>query len=377
MFEGNSVNNPDIQSEGRAPRGLIKVNNIIVPFSGAEVDQTNFYLASTFRVNIPIGSLPQELSLSYFSSTPAILIEVFAGFPLNPLLFTEDELNNLILGGVDEVQISFPENMIVLSGRDLTSKFIDNKTTEKFQNHTSSEIVKILAARRGLKADVTNTSTIVGKYYQIDHVRLTDETSEWDLLTFLAQEEGFNVYVKGMTLFFHPLPSEKDKPYLITLNRETFLTLQSSNAKSLKMGRNLTIAKDVIVKVRSWNMKQKKGFTVTVKATHNKNTVLAGAAQPIGDAQVFTYRFANLTKQQALEKAQKLLRQISSHEMNLSLSLVGDNILSNQNVIQLQSTNSNFDQFYFPTNITRSIEMDGFTMTVDAKNHQPNTETTL
>lgn len=375
MSNENSINNISASSSGRSPRAFVKLNDIKVPFTMAEVDQTNFYMASTFKVEIPFSGLPANLPLSYFSSTPAILADISAGFPLDPLNFSDGELQNLILGQVDEVSILFASNMITLSGRDLTSKFIDTKTTEKFQNHTSSEVVQILAARQGLSADVTPTNTIIGKYYQIDHVRLTDETSEWDLLIFLAQEEGFNVYVKGKTLFFKPLPSEQDKPYIIKYT--SGLGSPTSNAMSIKVSRNLTIAKDVIVKVRSWNMKQKKGFTITVKATHNKNTVLAGAAQPIGDAQVFTYRFANLTKQQALEKAQKLIRQISAHEMNLSLRLPADNLLSNQNVIKLDGTETNFDQIYYPTNITRTIDLEGYYMSVDAKNHQPNTEAIL
>jgi hypothetical protein len=357
MFEGNSVNNPDIGSQSRSPRGIVKINNIQVPFVTVEVDQTNFYMASTFRMSIPIGTLPKELNLSYFSSTPAILVEIYAGFPSNPLTVNEGELTKLLVAQVDDVKIPMPLTVIQLSGRDLTAKFIDNKTTEKFQNHTSSQIVKILAARRGMTADVTDTHTIVGKYYQIDHVSLSDETTEWDLLTFLAKEEGFNVYVEDQTLHFHPLPKETDKPYVLKYSIDQ-LGRHTSNVISGDLSRNLTIAKDVIVKVRSWNMKRKKGFTVTVKATHNKNTVLAGAAQPIGDAQVFTYRFANLSKQQALDKAQKLLKKISSHEMNLSANLAPDNILSNRN-------------------ITRTLTPGGYTMSLDAKNHQPNTETTL
>ena len=33
---------------------------------------------------------------------------------------------------------------------------------------------------------------------------MTNEVSEWTLLTYLAQREGFDVYVEGRTLFFNP-----------------------------------------------------------------------------------------------------------------------------------------------------------------------------
>lgn len=376
MSSENSVNNPKPSSSGRSLRTFVKVNDIKVPFTMAEVEQTNYYLANTFRVDIPISSLPDSLSLSYFVSTPAILINVSAGFPLSPINYSDNELENLIIGQVDDVSISLPSNTITLSGRDLVAKFIDTKTTEKFQNHTSSEIAEILAKRLGLKSQITKTKTIVGKYYQIDHVKLTDQTSDWDLLTFLANEEGFNVFVKGETLYFEPLPKETDKPYIVLYNKQQFVS-PSANVVNLQFHRNLTLAKDVIVKVRSWNMKQKKGFTITVKATHNKNTVLAGAAQPIGDAQVFVYRFANLTKQQALDKAQKLLQKISSHEMNINITMPGDNILTNQNIVKVEGTGTNLDQVYYPTSITRTIRPDGYSMSFEGKNHQPNSEAIL
>lgn len=375
MVDGTYVNNPYLNYESRHPRGIVKINDIPVPFIECEVEQTNYYLASSFRIDLPVSALPPSLPLSYFFSTPAIMIKIYAGFPLNPDSFSDTELDLLMLGRVDDFDIFMERNTITISGRDLTSKFIAAKTTEKFQNHTSSEIAEILATRQGLKSNITPTSTTVGKYYQIDHVRLNDQSSEWDLLTFLAKEEGYNVYVKGDTLYFNPFPTEQSKPYLIYFSNNDGKF--KSNAITLNIHRNYTISKDIIVKVISWNMKSKKKVEVTVKATHNKNTVLAGAAQPIGDAQVFSYRFANLTKQQALSKAQQLLHDASLHEMNLRSSLPGDDILSNQVLIKVSETNTNADQVYYPSHIIRTINMDAYSMSVEAKNHQPNSEVVL
>jgi hypothetical protein len=44
----------------------------------------------------------------------------------------------------------------------------------------------------------------VGRYYEIDHARLTNDISQWTLLNYLAQEEGFDLNVTGSTLNFQP-----------------------------------------------------------------------------------------------------------------------------------------------------------------------------
>ena len=142
------------------------------------------------------------------------------------------------------------------------------------------------------------------------------------------------------------------------------------NGTSIKFRRNLTLAKDVIVKVRSWNVKQKQGFTKTAQATHNKNTVLAGAAQPIGEAQVYQYTFPNLTPEQALQRAQSLLQQISQHELRATVDMPGDNLVTTENIVQIAGTGSQFDTVYYPSSILRRWSLEeGYRMTLDVKNH--------
>ncbi len=98
---------------------------------------------------------------------------------------------------------------VEIDGRDLTARLLDARTQETFSNQTASEIAETLAARHGLTADVTATTTLAGRYYATEHDRITlgqfsRATTEWDLLTFLAAREGFEAYVAGQTLTFAP-----------------------------------------------------------------------------------------------------------------------------------------------------------------------------
>lgn len=371
-----SVNPQSLLSNATTPRGEVSINGINVPFISFKVDNNTYYVADTFRVDIPASDLPANLTTIMLSYTPQLLVDIRAGFPDIPTQFSDAGLTELFYGQADDFSFDPIEGLITLSGRDLTARFIDNKTTEKFVNLTSSQIATQLATRRSLTPIVTATTTKVGKYYEIDQTRLTKEMTEWDLLTYLAREENFVVYVQGQNLYFTPPPQESKTPYVIQFNQPFFGSgTASGNTVNLMLSRNLTLAKDVIVEVRSWNQKQAKAFTVRATATHNKNTVLSGAAQPAGDAQTYVYTYPNLTKEQATQKAQQLLRDISKHEMKLRATLPADSILDKTQIIKLSGTGTAWDQIYYPDSIIREFSFSGYDMTVTAKNHSPNTQT--
>jgi phage protein D len=358
----------------RQPRGLVKVNGEILPgWVSWETDNNTFYQADTFRVCFALSLMPYERDAAWWAARSEIFIEILVGFPADPENFTADELDSLIYGRVDDVTFDPVGRKIEVSGRDLTSAFIDAKTTEKWPNHTASEIAADLAARHDLKAVVTKTETKSGRYYEIDHARLTDQRSEWDLLTWLAHEEQFMVYVKGRELHFEPKPSPDDDPYVLQWEQPTEDRGHPVfNGKTIAFSRNLTLANDVIVKVMSWNAKNKKGFTKTAQATHNKNTVLKGAAQPIGEAQTYSYTIPGLTPEQALQRAQALLKEITAHEVKFSATLPADNLLGVTNIIQIIGTGTAFDQIYYPDSIVRHMSIgEGYTMSINAKNHSP------
>lgn len=383
--------------QARQPRALLLINGIPVPFEKLEINTNTYYLADTFNAEIPANYLPIGLESVILSNLSTIIVDIYAGFPTIGEIIsvvTSGGLPEIFYGQVDTFEYEPSNGMIILKGRDLTSRFMDNKTTEKFTNQTSSQIATTLALRRGLTPNVTATSTKVGKYYEIDHARLTKEMSEWDLLTYLAREENFVVFVQAQTLYFGPPPSPSALPYVIQYNPSiltggdlitsmigglgsTLGGAPISNVIELRMSRNLTLANDVIVNVRSFNHKTGKSFTKTATATHTQKSVLKGAPQPTGSAQTYNYTYPNLTPEQALQKAQQLLQEISKHEMKLSAKLPGDNILNKSQIIQLIGTGTAWDQTYYPDGIRRELSVqEGYSMTVDAKNHSPITETT-
>lgn len=134
-----------------------------------------------------MGSLPEDIATQFFfwAGVDDVQIELFGGFPTNPNAFSQAELTRFILGMADEIDVDPMANTVTIHGRDLSAPLIDLKTTEKFQNQTASEIAQTLAQRNGLLAAVTPTSILSGTYYKQDHVNLSSDRSQWDLLTYL------------------------------------------------------------------------------------------------------------------------------------------------------------------------------------------------
>jgi phage protein D len=354
----------------RAPRSLVKVNGAgLAGVVSWDVDNNSNYQADTFKVTFAAGALPTAQNAAWLTAQGDLSVEILAGFPANPQAPTANELQSFIIGRVDDMLYDPLQNTIELSGRDYTSQLIDAKTTEAFTNKYSYQVVEILAARHNMTANSVNTTQPVGSYYEIDHARLTAEHTEWDLLTWLARQEGCSVWVSGTTLNFQPVPDPSSETYVI---QWTPTTPPQANLMELKFARSLTLTKDVIVIVRSWNSKQKKGFSVTAKAPHTKNKVLRNTTIAYGQPQTYSYSIPGLTQQQALLRAQALLTSISQHEMRLDASLPGDNLLTTRMLVTVQGTGTPFDQVYYPESVIRSMSIgEGYRMQLSAKNHSP------
>jgi uncharacterized protein involved in type VI secretion and phage assembly len=349
-------------SQARQPRPLVTVNGVALPASAvieAEVTNASHFTADTFRLVLAANGLPPQLGPAYWagSADDRIGIAVTLGASSLPP-------SQLILGQVDQIDYDLLHKTITLTGRDLSAPLIDTKTSEKFQNLTASQIAQQIALRHGLDSDVEQTTTLAGTYYDQDHTVLTHEQTEWDLLIYLAEHEGFDVWVSGMTLFFQPSPVASTPPYLLRWSQPGAAP-PDSNALDIALQRSQTLARDIIVKVRSWNQIQQKTFTATFKVTQARKGQRAG-----GIAQLYSYTVPNLTQDDVNRLARTKAEEITRHERVLTASLPGDNTLSTRAVVNLTGTGTDWDQSYFPDSIMRRLTTgDGYRMELRAKNH--------
>lgn len=380
--------NKDIGGTVRSPRAIVRVGpwgsqQSVTGWVNCEVVNNNLSGADTFHVTFATSMLPKGFDVNWFSQQQDMYVEILMGLPADPNNYTASDLTSLIFGQVDRIEYDPVNFLLDLSGRDLTRVFIDTKSTVKYSLLTSSQIATTLAQKHGLTAKVTQTKVPVGKYYDLDHVTMTDERSDWDLLLYLAQVEDFEVYVRGQTLYFNPKRADVRatqpvaNPYVIEWIQPTAPNMApSANVQTLQFTRALTVSRGIQVLVRSWNQRQAKGFTAAWPSS--PKTTQIGKATPFGNSQVYVRTFPNLTQDQALQKAKALYEAIVQHEMRFEAELPGDVILDTGTTIQVTGTGTAYDQTYYPDSITRRMEWDGgFTMVVTAKNMAPETQAFL
>ncbi len=347
----------------RAPAARLLINGqTVAGVSQAEVITNNYYAADCFHVALALGADATYTS-PFWASATGVLVDL-------QLSLDGAGFVSLIEGAVDGVAIDPITGTVHLDGRDLTSLLIEARTQETFSNHTSSEIATLLAQRHNLQPAVTPTTTPVGRYYQGEHDRITLDqfshaTTEWDLLVFLARQEGFDVFVQGTALHFQPPTLETVPPVL--LHPDVLIALQ--------LHRSLTLARDIEVTVKSWNSHQKSAFTQTARAASLPTTGVRGRLP--SPPQRYVYVRPNLTPNQALQFAQRRLAELTLHERVIDLQMPGELSLTPRSTLLLTGTGTDFDQAYAIDVIERGFRWnDGFTQRIRAKNSSPRVATT-
>ncbi|MDW3684009.1 hypothetical protein RA280_20115 [Cupriavidus sp. CV2] len=364
-----------------AVRGVVKVNGErITGWSSFEVENNSYSSADTFSCTFAANALPADRNVAWFSQQEDMEVELFAGVPSNPNQYTAEDLKSLICGHADQPSYDPAGGTISVSGRDLTRLFIEAKTTEKFQNKTSSQVATILAARHGLAAQVTKTTTPIGKYYEIDHEHMHDARTEWDVLTQLARLEQYVVRVRGKTLFFEPKPDPATAtPYqIIWTPPDPHTGFSTCNVTGLKLDRALTVSRGIIVTVRSWNDAAGKAFSATYPPT-SQTKAQPGSVSTSAQEQTYRYSIPNLDQRQVEQHARVKYAEIIQHEMSMSFEVpaAGNDALDVTSIVQLKGTGTAWDQTYFPDSLRRRLSIGGgYQLSVSAKNHAPDSQVT-
>lgn len=353
----------------RSPRGAVKIGGkALEGWVEFDTSENEFAQPDSFSVLLSISLLSGDMDAAFFAKAEKLEVELYAGFPADPESYTDADLDLIFSGKVDDIGLNWTNRSISLTGRDLTAKLMEQKSPEKYPNLTASAIAEKIAAAAGLTPKVTATTEKVGKYYQIDNVDQKTDQTDWDLLTWLAREEGFMVFVRGKELHFREKPDAGQDPYVVDFTVASGeVGHDKSSATDVRCGRSLTAAGGIKVEVMSWSPKTKKKI--------KKTATRAGGAG--SDPQVYRYTIANLTADQAEARAKQILAELSRHAMTLDITGPADNVLRIDDVIQLRGTGTDCDQIYYPQSIDRSMGFEGgYNWHVTAKNQSPESEGT-
>lgn len=352
----------------RHPRATLYVNDEPMPgLLDVEVDANNFYAANTFRATLALGGTGKPWS--FWASNDEMRVRV-------QVAIDGEAPATIFVGLVDNVTTDPVAMLVCIDGRDLTGALIDNRTTEKWMNFRSHRVVEVLAKKHGLKAVTTQSKNRVGSFFGDEDASIKSTATQWDLISYLAQQEGRRLFIQGDTLYW---VDEKDvpmRPYpLVWTGAPATPSTSRARVTQLRFERNLTLAGDVEVVVQSYDADTGDAFKKKAKVKHRKR---GGKGRQRSETQTFVRTIPNLTPERAQQRAQALLRDISQHEVRLFFSAPADNDLNETSIIKVSGTGTDYDQDYYPDSILRCWSWDqGYVMRVRAKNHLPVDEVTV
>ena len=316
------------------PQLLPSIGGVPVPGSIAlEINSVAYFAADRFRIVFAIGAAPFTTT-AYFSALG--LQEITISASLDGL-----EYMTLLVGQIDNVRIDLLANTATLTGRDLSAGLIDAEISETFANQTASQIATTIAARHQLTANVSATTTPVGQYYELDHARSalglnSRMTTEWNLLSALAQIEDYGLSVVGNTLNFGPPPAVE----VVPVTPESFISISLDIAAALPQ----------MSTVQSWNCR-------------NKNVVSGTQGSGAGTTMIRP----NLTAAQAQAMAVNHLATLSQHATILTGTMPADLSFAPGMQLVLSGTYSLFDQSYVVQSIFRRLQANsGFSQMIKA-----------
>ncbi|MEJ0047588.1 MAG: hypothetical protein WDN04_16770 [Rhodospirillales bacterium] len=211
--------------------------------------------------------------------------------------------------------------------------------------------MSLIGARHGLTSDVTSTSTLVGRYYGNSRTRTAlyqnaRATSDWDILTWLAEIEGYDLWVDGYTLHFHPRS-----------DAAPVMAICANDCIDLHLHRRLDIAAGVSITVKSWDCRTQQAVTQARDS---------GSGSP--SAMKLVIVRPNLPTADAALMAQQALNQMTRHERIISFSMPGDLITLPRMMLALAHTGTDFDGTYEVSEVERSFSVRrGFVQHVQAR----------
>lgn len=349
----------------RHPRWRILVGG--TPLSGCEsveIHATGHRKASTVSARFSLGADPSLLA-TWADAQPPISLEVQAAFLVDSQSEEQAVWQSAFVGDVSDIHIDLPNGSVDVTGRDLAGRLIDGRTRETFANQSSSEIAHTIAGRFGLTADVDATTTRAGSYYQLEHDKLVNDsfsktTTYWDLLSYLAKHENFDLWVDGKTLHFKKavdIATVQPVPLVWSPASDT-VAYPSIPVADIQLRRSCTLGKGIKVIVKTWNSKQKHSSEISYPASAAK------------DAQEYVYVRPGWSPERALQYAQSEYSDILRHERSVDITMPGELSMTPRSIVSLAGTGTSFDTRYFVDELSREFSLDGgFTQHVVLKNH--------
>lgn len=256
----------------------------------------------------------------------------------------------IITGELDDAQFDYEARTIHLTGRCKSAKLHEMKTSEKWTNKKPDEIIKDLAQKAGLDADVTSAKVRAGRKWADDYVKLSDNVSFAAVIHKMSELMGARWWVDAEGKLH--VKDDASGTYTISY-RENGSGPINSDALRIRISKNFVAAKDVEVKVKSWNQKKKKVIEAEKKISGKGGKV------------AYEYHIPGLEQDIADQYAKAKAAEHVAHEIQLQADCIGDPDCAPGMKLQLIGTA--FAQSLDIDSVSHAFGMRGHLMTISAK----------
>lgn len=347
MIEGSAV---------RSPRVRIVIDGQPTNLVECSVNVSRHAMSDTFQAATPLAATGRDMA--YWASVGPVDCKVQACNDEG------DDWTDLLTGQLDRVAVRADARggvRVEFSGRDKTAKLLDAKRTKNDPNKKASAIVKGLAEKHGLQADVDETDDEAGKQHTDGTNHLIDNETDWSTIAPLAEREGAFLYLKGDTLYFKQ-PGNDDTgfgSYPIRFTAPIEGEIAAGNVIAITLLQNVYLNRGVKQTVRSFHTRKQKNICTT------KDAQASGYGNPLE----WIDEIPNLTDAQVEKIATKRQAEKQRHEMQLQIVVPGDVSIDPRMLLDLSGTGSAWDQDYRIDTISHFFSpVDGYTMSIAAKN---------
>lgn len=335
----------------RAPRVWLKISGMMLPCISASVLRKSERHADTFEAELSVNETAAVgFGYAEWADYQPVDVEIVASLDGSTPV-------SLITGQIDEPDIHWGECTVSMKGRDKSAPLTEKRRSQQFKNQKSSDIVSTIASDHGLGSTVTNTQGFAGKLYDTDFVHLIlNHASDHDVLSRLADREGFRWYVEGKSLAFEPRGTDADVYKVQWVPPDGQSRPGFANCLDLRTHRNMPAARPHSVTVKSWNHKEAK--------KHEGNAKSEG----VGDTAEIEHHHNGRDKSGVDGISKSRLKAAIRHDCNVVVKAPADLSVTPRMKMQLGGTGTIFDQLYDIDTVTFDLGWEpGATMTVAGK----------
>jgi len=246
----------------------------------------------------------------------------------------------VFMGIIDQVVVQPLKRVLTVRGRDYSCLLMDTPLHSSFLNQTSSEIASSVAERHGLIGRITATTALVGAYSGDNHNKIILEahssvTTEWDILRSLANQEGFQFYIKKDTLIFLS-PSDRTPAHHM---------LTEIDIQDVTIFRDVSEEGESTAIVKSWNTWDAKKYSNEISTTPAPQDSLESPMVQVAPRSVI-FIHPNLANSRVISLSQRLQAAISTQRLTIYVSMLGNTNIDPQDMISIPGSYSTITQNY-------------------------------